>query len=37
MGGIDKILFPASHVVRNVSTFLTNQGLGVGPSDVLLI
>ena len=31
--GIDKILFPATPAVRNVSTFLTNQGLGVGQAD----
>ena len=31
--GIDKILFPAVPAVRNASTFLTNQGLGVGQAD----
>ena len=31
--GIDKILFPATPAVRNVSNFLTNQGLGVGQAD----
>ena len=31
--GIDKILFPAVPAVRNVSTFLTNQGLGVSQAD----
>lgn len=31
--GVDKLLFPAVPAVRNVSTFLTNQGLGVGQAD----
>ena len=31
--GVDKILFPATPAVRNVSTFLTNQGLGVSQAD----
>ena len=33
MAYIDKDFISTSPVVRNVSTFLTNQGLGVGQAD----
>ena len=34
--GIDKLLFPAVPAVRNATSFLTNQGLGVGQADAFV-